>query len=61
MLTLHMRVAEPVREAPERLVAEVKRRLQERFNVGHATIEVEFERCAEEPGSQHGYASASGG
>ena len=61
MLTLHMRVAEPVRVAPERLVAEVKRRLQERFNIGHATIEIEFERCAKEPGSQRGYVSASGG
>ena len=59
MLTLHMRVAE--KEPPERLVADVKRRLQERFNIGHATIEVEFERCAEDWNSPPGRASASCG
>jgi cobalt-zinc-cadmium efflux system protein len=57
MLTLHMRVAD--NQPLDRLVADVKRRLQERFNIGHATIEVEFERCAEDLGARPGLATAS--
>lgn len=57
MLTLHMRVAD--NQPLDRLVADVKRRLHERFNIGHATIEVEFERCAEDLGTRPGLASAS--
>jgi cobalt-zinc-cadmium efflux system protein len=46
MITLHVRVSETVR--PERVAAEVKKRLAERFGVAHATVEVEFDGCADE-------------
>lgn len=45
LLTLHVRVKG--NDPPERIVAAVKRRLAERFNISHATIEVEFENCSE--------------
>ncbi|MFZ1886279.1 MAG: cation diffusion facilitator family transporter [Rhodoplanes sp.] len=45
LLTLHVRVKG--NDPPERIVAAVKRRLAERFNISHATIEVEFESCSE--------------
>lgn len=45
MLTMHMRLKE--NDPPERIVAAVKRRLAERSNISHATIEVEFEDCSE--------------
>jgi cobalt-zinc-cadmium efflux system protein len=46
MITLHVRVSQTVR--PERVAAEVKKRLAERFGVAHATVEVEFDGCADE-------------
>ncbi len=45
LLTLHVRVKG--NDPPERIVAAVKRRLAERFNISHATIEVEFESCSD--------------
>jgi cobalt-zinc-cadmium efflux system protein len=46
MITLHARVA--AGQAPERAVADIKRRLVERFRIAHATVEVEFDGCADE-------------
>ena len=45
MITLHVRVIEQRR--PEQVAAMVKRRLQERFGIAHATVEVEFGDCAD--------------
>jgi cobalt-zinc-cadmium efflux system protein len=45
MVTLHVRVAEA--RHPERIAAEVKKHLQERFRISHATVEVEFDGCSE--------------
>ncbi len=59
MLTLHVRVAGD--DPPERIAADVKRRLAERFNIAHATIEVEFERCAEDLHPPRGHASPACG
>jgi cobalt-zinc-cadmium efflux system protein len=50
MITLHARMA--AGQAPGRAVAAIKRRLAERFNIAHATVEVEFDACADEaPGA----------
>jgi cobalt-zinc-cadmium efflux system protein len=46
MMTLHVRVSETMR--PESVAADVKKRLAERFGVAHATVEVEFDGCADE-------------
>ena len=46
MVTLHVRVVEACQ--PERIAAEVKARLMQRFGVAHATVEVEFDACADE-------------
>ncbi|MGB0085400.1 MAG: cation diffusion facilitator family transporter [Rhodomicrobiaceae bacterium] len=46
MVTLHVRVVEACQ--PERIAAEVKQRLMQRFGVAHATVEVEFDACADE-------------
>lgn len=43
MITLNARLAEGV--VMTEVVAAIKRRLQERFGVGHATVEVEFEKA----------------
>ena len=48
MVTLHVRVVEACH--PERIAAEVKERLMQRFGVAHATVEVEFDACADEKG-----------
>lgn len=45
MITLHVRLREQQR--PETVAAMVKRRLQERFGIAHATVEVEFGDCAD--------------
>lgn len=57
MLTMHMRLKE--NDPPERIVAAVKRRLAERFNISHATIEVEFEDCSEADPPKGNAAAAS--
>ncbi len=46
MVTLHVRVVEACQ--PERIAADVKQRLMQRFGVSHATVEVEFDCCADE-------------
>lgn len=58
MLTMHMRVRD--NNPPERIVAEVKRRLAERFHIAHATIEVEFDGCAEDADRAPSAAPANG-
>ncbi len=45
MVTLHVRVSETCR--PEQIAGDVKQRLKERFGVAHATVEVEFDGCAD--------------
>jgi len=45
MVTLHVRTTDT--GAPEQLVARMKQHLLEHFDISHATIEVEFERCAD--------------
>jgi cobalt-zinc-cadmium efflux system protein len=57
MVTLHVRVAEACR--PERIAADVKRRLQERFGISHSTVEVEFDGCSDE--KQEGCRAAAHG
>jgi len=50
--TLHARVSE--RGAPEKVIAEIKRHLHEKFGITHTTVEIEFECCADEAdGSAH--------
>lgn len=46
MVTLHARASDG--QAPEHLAAAVKRRLAERFDIAHATVEVEFDGCADD-------------
>jgi cobalt-zinc-cadmium efflux system protein len=48
MVTLHVRTKET--SHPERIAANVKRRLADRFGVAHCTVEVEFHRCADDGG-----------
>jgi len=52
MITLHARLAGDGR-APEAIVAEIKRRLHERFDVAHATVEIEHEACADAGSTSH--------
>ena len=44
--TLHAKVEEGA--AVDRVVAEIKQRLKEQFNIAHATVEVEFDACADD-------------
>jgi len=46
MVTLHARLAE--RCPPEQITADIKRRLNERFGVTHATVEIEFDGCSDD-------------
>lgn len=45
MVTLHAVVDRSCR--PEHVSAAIKRRLQERFSIAHATVEIEFDGCAD--------------
>jgi cobalt-zinc-cadmium efflux system protein len=47
MITLHARLGEHT-QAPELITAEIKKRLKERFNISHATIEIERDACADD-------------
>ena len=46
MITLHARAAADA--SPEKVSAAIKKRLRERFGVKHATVEIEFDGCADE-------------
>lgn len=46
MVTLHARLKQ--RQAPDKTVAAIKARLSERFGVSHATVEIEFDGCADD-------------
>ena len=46
MITLHARLEESM--PPERVTADIKQRLKERFGIGHATVEIEYGNCADE-------------
>jgi cobalt-zinc-cadmium efflux system protein len=46
MVTMHVRLSGASR--PERVAADVKKRLAERFGIAHATVEVEFDGCADD-------------
>lgn len=48
MVTMHVRIENTAH--PDRIVAEVKRRLKEKFGVEHATVEVEYGACADDTG-----------
>jgi cobalt-zinc-cadmium efflux system protein len=45
MITLHARVSP--NETPEHATSAIKRRLREKFNIGHATVEIEHDNCAD--------------
>ena len=47
MVTLHARIAENGSK-PEAIAGAIKRRLNERFGVAHATVEIEHEACADD-------------
>lgn len=44
--TLHAKVPDGV--APDRIIKDVKKRLKERYGINHATVEIEFEDCADD-------------
>jgi cobalt-zinc-cadmium efflux system protein len=44
--TLHAKVAEGA--AADQVTADVKARLKKRFGIAHATVEIEFDDCADE-------------
>lgn len=46
VVTLHARLTECC--PPEQITADIKRRLNERFGVTHATVEIEFDGCSED-------------
>jgi cobalt-zinc-cadmium efflux system protein len=46
MVTLHARILETAQ--PEEVAAAVKGRLKRQFNVAHATVEIEFNGCADD-------------
>lgn len=46
MVTLHARAVDG--EPPDRIIGAIKQRLAERFGIAHATVELEFGRCADE-------------
>lgn len=45
MITLHVRICED--HKPESIASDVKRRLKDQFGISHATVEVEFDGCAD--------------
>ena len=55
MLTMHLQLA-PAAGSPTAVVREVKARLQARYGIGHSTIEIELEECADgAAGLSHGH------
>ena len=57
MVTLHARLCKG--SPPDRITSDIKRRLAERFGVAHATIEIEFDACADDPEAGAGPSSAA--
>lgn len=53
IVTLHARVANSD-VPPEQITAAIKAHLKDRYGVGHATVELEFEHCADTGTSQYG-------
>ena len=47
LLTLHARIADGA--DPDSAVAAIRARLAERFDIGHVTVQVELEACADGP------------
>jgi cobalt-zinc-cadmium efflux system protein len=47
MVTLHARMKEGA--PPEQITAQIKQRLADRFGIPHVTVEIEFDRCSDEP------------
>lgn len=45
MVTLHARLSQ--RCPPEQITSDIKRRLNERFGIAHATVEIEFDGCSD--------------
>ena len=58
MITLHIRVSEG--QKPEHIVADVKDRLKEQFGIAHATVEIEFDDCADDEVADHREKTAHG-
>jgi cobalt-zinc-cadmium efflux system protein len=58
MVTLHARVVDG--RSPDRVARDVKKRLMERFKIAHATVEVEFDRCADDEPSDSAPAQDAG-
>jgi cobalt-zinc-cadmium efflux system protein len=56
MITLHARVG--AGKSPELLASQIKTRLRDRFHVAHATVEVEFDACADEQMAPGGHVPA---
>ncbi len=46
LVTLHARV--PQNSQPDHITAQIKARLRERFDARHATVEIEFDNCADD-------------
>jgi cobalt-zinc-cadmium efflux system protein len=55
MITLHARIENDA--SPSRVAADIKRRLNEQFGIGHATVEIELEDCADDLTTQEGAAA----
>jgi cobalt-zinc-cadmium efflux system protein len=53
MITLHARISETAGDS-EAITAEIKQRLKDRFKIGHATIEIERNACADTPPGARG-------
>jgi cobalt-zinc-cadmium efflux system protein len=51
MVTLHARIQ--AASSPEVAAREIKARLAERFHIEHATVEIEFGACADQPAHAH--------
>lgn len=56
ILTLHARIAADD-AAPEAVTSAIKARLKERFGIAHATVEIEFERCADATPPRDGHSA----
>jgi cobalt-zinc-cadmium efflux system protein len=56
LVTLHARISPEV-TAPEAVTSAIKARLKTAFGIDHATVEIEFERCADAGSSKDGHAS----
>lgn len=59
MITLHARIKDT--KHPERIVAAIKEHLRGKFGIAHATVEIEFNGCADHQHGAHGHAHSHHG